>query len=80
MGAAAGDPVVFDRVLAVGEGDSLRVGSPTVQGAQVRGTVLEHRRGKKVLVYLYKKRKNSNRKRRGHRQEHSTVRIEAIEA
>ena len=77
--AAAGTPVVFDRVLAAGEGDSLRIGSPTVKGAQVRGTVEKHGRSKKVLIYLFKKRKNSNRKRGGHRQDHATVRIEAIE-
>ncbi len=75
-----GDPVVFDRVLMVGEGDSSRVGSPTVDGVQVKGTVVGQDRGKKILVYVFKRRKNSNRKRQGHRQDFTAVKIDAIEA
>jgi large subunit ribosomal protein L21 len=74
-----GDPIVFDSVLAVGNGDSLRVGAPTLAGVAVRGTLVGHSRGKKVLTYLFKRTKNSSRRRRGHRQDHSSVRIEAIE-
>jgi len=74
-----GDPIVFDAVLAVGEGDSLRVGAPTLSGVSVRGTLVGHGRGKKVLTYLFKRTKNSSRRRRGHRQDHTTVRIDAIE-
>ena len=77
--AAAGESVVFDRVLLVGSGEAVRVGSPTVEGATVKGTVLGHGRAGKVLVYVSKRRKNSNRKSRGHRQGYTAVRIDAIE-
>jgi len=74
-----GDPVVFDEVLMMGEGESVRIGTPTVEGAQVKGTVVEQGRGDKILVYTFKRRKNSNRKRRGHRQGFTAVKIDAIE-
>lgn len=74
-----GEAVVFDRVLMLGQGESVRVGSPTLDGAQVRATVVEQGRGKKILVYKYKRRQNSNRTRQGHRQDYTTVKIEAIE-
>lgn len=76
----AGDAVVFDRVFAVGDGDDLRVGAPTVAGAVVRATVGEQGRGVKIHTFLFKKRKNSSRKRRGHRQDFTAVKIDAIEA
>jgi large subunit ribosomal protein L21 len=76
----AGATVSFDRVLMVGEGDGSRVGAPTVPGAKVTGTVVELGRGAKVIGYLFKHRKNSNRKRWGHRQDFTAVKIDAIEA
>jgi large subunit ribosomal protein L21 len=76
----AGGSVVFDRVLIVGGNDGVKVGAPTLDGAQVRGTVLAQDRDSKVLIYTYKRRKNSARKRQGHRQHFTAVKIEAIEA
>jgi large subunit ribosomal protein L21 len=75
----AGDSVVFDKVLMVGDSDSVRVGSPVVEGASVRGTVVSHGRGKKILIFTYKRRKNSNRRTQGHRQNYTAVKIDAIE-
>jgi len=75
-----GGAVLFDRVLMVGDGAQARVGSPVVDGAAVRGTVVAHDRERKILVYTYKRRQNSNRKRQGHRQAFTAVRIEAIDA
>jgi large subunit ribosomal protein L21 len=75
----SGDPVIFDRVLMVGEGDSVRVGAPTVEGATVKGTVVSQGRGKKILIYTFKRRKNSNRRTMGHRQNYTAVKIDAIE-
>ena len=80
MGASAGESVVFDRVLAVGDGGSARIGAPTVNGARVLGTVLENGRGEKLHIYVYKKRKNANRRRHGHRQDYTAVKIDSIEA
>ena len=75
----AEDAVVFESVLAVGAGETLRIGTPTVAGAVVRAKLVEHDRGPKVLTYIFKRRKNSGRRRRGHRQNFTAVRIEAIE-
>jgi large subunit ribosomal protein L21 len=76
-----GSSMVFERVLMLGgDDDRLKVGAPTLDGVQVRGTVVRQGRGKKIAIYIYKKRQNSNRKRAGHRQDYTTVRIEAIEA
>jgi len=77
--ASAGETVVFDRVLLVGEGEGARVGDPIVDGASVRGTVVEQGRGRKIIGYVFKQRKNSNRRRWGHRQNFTAVKIDAIE-
>ena len=79
LAVEAGDSVTFDQVLLVGEGDSVRVGTPTVDGASVQGTVLRQGRGKKVIIQTYKKRQNSNRRRAGHRQAFTEVQSDAIE-
>ncbi len=73
-----GDPITFDQVLLVANGDSTTVGTPTVPGANVRATVLEHVKADKVIVYK-KKRRKGYEKRNGHRQRLSQIRIESIE-
>ena len=75
-----GAPVVFDKVLMVGGSDEAKVGRPCLDGAQVKGSIVEQGRGKKILVYTYKRRLNSNQKRRGHRQDFTAVKIESIDA
>lgn len=70
--------VTFDRVLAVGEGAELRVGTPTVEGARVVGRVVGHGRDRKIIVFKYKPKVNYRRK-KGHRQAFTTVRIDRIE-
>ncbi len=78
LAAAAGSEVEFAEVLAVaGDGD-LRLGNPLVSGAKVRAQVVEHDRARKILVY-HKKRRKDHRKRNGHRQPYSELRIQAIE-
>ena len=71
-----GDIVEFGEVLVVG-GDTPILGTPTVAGATVAGQVLQHGRGPKVIAFKKRRRKNSRRK-RGHRQEFSLVRITEI--
>jgi large subunit ribosomal protein L21 len=73
-----GDQVVFDQVLFLGGDDDQTVGDPTVKGARVLGTIVEQGRGDKVVVFKYKKRK-MYRRRTGHRQSLTRVRIEGIE-
>ena len=71
-----GSVVEFGEVLAVG-GDLPLVGTPTIAGAMVAAEVLHHGRGPKVIAFKKRRRKNSRRK-RGHRQEFSLVRITEI--
>ena len=80
LSAAEGDAVVFDQVLLIGDGESTRAGTPTVDGAVVRGTVVRNARGPKIVIYTFKRRQNSNRRRAGHRQAFTEVKIDAIEA
>jgi large subunit ribosomal protein L21 len=74
--AEPGAVVEFGEVLAVG-GEGTVVGTPTVAGATVAGELLDHVRGPKVIAFKKRRRKNSRRK-RGHRQEFSLVRITEI--
>jgi large subunit ribosomal protein L21 len=79
VGKLAGEPgdvVAFEEVLLVG-GETVVVGHPTVAGATVAGELVEHRRGAKVIVFKKRRRKNSRRK-RGHRQDFSVIRITEI--
>ena len=75
-----GSEIVFDRVLMVGEGEGARVGSPAVDGATVRASIVEQGRAKKIRIFTYKPRKNSNRRRMGHRQNYTALEIKSIDA
>lgn len=79
MDAAPGEVVTFDRVLLVGDEGTVRLGKPTVTGASVTGEVIGEHRGKKVVIFRFKRRKNVRRK-NGHRQRSTRVRITAINA
>src|SRR5919107_6001861 len=74
-----GDAVTFDEVLMVTGDGGVQVGAPTVSGATVAATVVEHARGPKVIAFKKRRRKNSRRK-RGHRQDLTVVRITGITA
>ncbi|MGL4738668.1 MAG: 50S ribosomal protein L21 [Cellulosilyticaceae bacterium] len=76
---AAGESIVFDRVLAISKDDALTVGSPVVAGATVKADVVEEGKNKKVIVYKYKAKKSYHKK-QGHRQPFTKVKITAIEA
>ena len=78
LGVEAGEKVTFDQVLVVG-GEDLKVGAPTVDGASVEASVVKEGRGKKVIVYKYK-RKTGYHKKNGHRQAFTQVKIEKINA
>lgn len=77
LGKAEGETVEFD-VLAVNDG-GLKVGSPVVDSAKVTATVLGDGKGKKIIVYKYK-RKSGYHKKNGHRQAFTKVKIESIHA
>ncbi len=76
--AEPGAAVTLDRVVLVGEGGDLQVGAPTVVGASVTATVLAHGRGRKIVVMKYKP-KTHYRRKTGHRQAFTTLKIEKIE-
>jgi len=72
-----GDSVVFDRVLLVaGDGDA-KIGTPLVEGSSVKATIVEHVRGKKIIIFKKKRRKTFQVK-RGHRQKYTKIKIEEI--
>ena len=72
-----GSKVSFDKVLLVSKDGDIKVGSPLVEGAKVEGTVERHWRGKKVIIFKFKAKKNY-RKKKGHRQPFTKVKIESI--
>jgi large subunit ribosomal protein L21 len=74
---ASGASVEFGEVLMVGEGASVKVGAPTVSGAKVTGELVEQTRGRKVIAFKKRRRKNSRRK-HGHRQDLTKIRITSI--
>jgi large subunit ribosomal protein L21 len=73
----AGSAVSFADVLMVADGGSVSIGAPTVSGAKVSGELVEQRKGEKVKVFK-KRRRNTYRRKKGHRQLESVVRITAI--
>ncbi len=77
LGVEAGETVVFDKVLVVGEGEGVKVGAPYVEGTTVEGKVVENGKGKKVIIFKYKAKKDY-RKKQGHRQPYTLVEITAI--
>jgi len=79
LDAEAGSTVTFDHVLMVGGEGEAKVGAPTVDGATVTAEVVEQMRDKKVIVFKKRRRQNSRRK-NGHRQHLSVVKITGISA
>ena len=76
--AEVGDAVTFDQVLVTGgEDDEVNVGAPLVEGASVTGEIVRHGKDKKIIVFKWKRRKNYRRK-QGHRQKFTEVRIGEI--
>jgi len=68
----------FDKVLMIG-GDKTKIGNPYIKGATVEATVDKHGKGKKIIVYKYKPKKNYHRK-QGHRQPYTKLTIKEIKA
>jgi large subunit ribosomal protein L21 len=77
--AEVGSEVTLDQVLMVGEGESVKVGSPLLAGASVKATVLAHGRGEKVQIFKMRRRKHY-RKSQGHRQNYTEIQIATISA
>lgn len=73
----AGDTVSIEEILMLGEGEDTRFGTPLIEGASVTATVLENKKDKKITVFK-KKRRQGYKRRRGHRQHLSVIKIESI--
>ena len=79
LAGEVGDSIVFDNVLLVNKEGDLTVGAPTVEGAKVTGTIVEQARDKKIIVFKMKRRKGYRRK-QGHRQFYTGVKVASIES
>ncbi len=79
LNAEAEETVTFDKVLVVGNDGNVTVGAPYVDGATVSAKVLKNGKAKKITVFTYKPKKGEKRK-MGHRQPYTQVKIEAINA
>lgn len=77
--AATGEDVQFDKILMVGEGESVKIGAPYVKGCTVTGQVMKQGRRAKVNIIKFRRRKHS-RKQQGHRQWFTEVKITGIKA
>lgn len=72
-----GGDFVFDKILLIADGDKVTVGTPYIEGAKIEGTVTKQGRNKKQIVFKYHS-KTRYRKKKGHRQPHSEVKIKKV--
>jgi large subunit ribosomal protein L21 len=77
LGGDVGGSIELPEVLLLGSGADARIGQPLVEGAKVTGTITAHGRGPKLVVYKFRRRKNYRRK-NGHRQDYTEIKIDAI--
>ncbi len=75
---AEGDEVTFDEVLSIVDGENVKIGQPKVEGAKVSAKVVKNGKGPKIRIFKYKH-KTNYRRRQGHRQPFTKVKIEKIE-
>jgi len=76
---AVGESIQLDQVLLVGGEGETRVGTPLVEGVKVVGTITDQGRGPKIIVFKMKRRKGYRRK-MGHRQDYTEIRVDSIES
>jgi large subunit ribosomal protein L21 len=74
-----GSSVTFDKILMVADGENIRVGQPVLENVAVQAQIVEQDKAKKILIFKYKRRKRYRRK-NGHRQPFTAIRIDGIEA
>ena len=79
LSGEVGATIDLGEVLSVGEGSDIKVGTPVVEGACVKAEILGHGRAKKIVVFK-KKRRKGYKKKQGHRQDYTAVRIQEIKA
>jgi len=74
-----GSSITFDKILIISDGDKVSIGAPTLEKAMVQGHILEQGKAKKIIVFKYKRRKRYRRK-QGHRQTYTAVKIDSIKS
>ena len=74
-----GSSVTFDKVLMTSDGEVVNIGQPILESAEVSGHIIEQGKAKKIIVFKYKRRKRYRRK-QGHRQQYTAVKIDRINA
>lgn len=79
LAGEVGDEVALDQVLMIGGAEEVKIGQPVVTGALVKANIVEQAKSKKIIVFKYKRRKRYRRK-QGHRQQYTAIKITAIEA
>ena len=77
LAAAEGEKVVLDKVLLFSDGENVKVGTPYIEGAKVEAEVVENGKGEKIVIFKFKSKKDY-RKKQGHRQPYSMLKIESI--
>jgi large subunit ribosomal protein L21 len=77
MAVEPGDSITFDDVLLASDGKDVKVGEPMVKGAKVKAEVVHHGRDRKIIVFKRKRRKGYRRK-QGHRQGYTEIRVDEI--
>ncbi len=83
VNAHVGEPggeLAVEKVLAVRTDQGLKLGTPYVEGAQVKFKVLEHKKGPKIIIFKYRRRHRSTRRKKGHRQPISVLEVAEIKA
>jgi len=73
-----GAPVSFDKILMFSDGENVNIGQPVLENVSVNGHIVEQDKAKKIIVFKYKRRKRYRRK-QGHRQQYTAIKIDSIE-
>lgn len=78
LGQKVGSKIKLDNVLLVADGGKVSIGKPKIAGAAVECEVLAQIKGEKLIAYMYRCKKGSSRRKKGHRQKHTLVKVTAI--
>jgi large subunit ribosomal protein L21 len=78
MEKKVGEEVVLPQVLLLSDGQDVKIGRPFIEGAKVKGVIVSHKRDKKIVVFKFKRRKG-HKKKTGHRQDLTEIRVASIE-